>query len=378
LGSIMSNLINRLNIGASRDGTYLPTLDGWRAIAITLVIFAHGSDSIGNALNTVGIYFDFSRIKEAGLFGVQIFFGLSGLLITSRLIASEKKYGRISLKSFYIRRAFRILPAALSFLAAVGILALSGILPISFGRWLSSLFFLANYTTATGSWYLGHFWSLAVEEHFYMIWPAVFLVLGVSNRRITVAIVIALLLAFWRALDFKFQITGATPAVFWGRTDIQGDNILWGVVVALLYGDPIWKARLNKLLMIPAVLPSLIILMIILVTLPSLGWKLAFMLLTIKAILIPLMILGTLINSSGMLSYILETPIFRLIGRLSYSIYLWQQLFLVWNESSIPSFGILQSLPFNLIAVFACATISYLYIEKPFIAIGHRIASKVI
>lgn len=374
----MNNLIRETSNGAVRDGTYLPTLDGWRAIAIMLVVIAHGSDSISNALSTIGIHLDFSHIKEVGLFGVQIFFGLSGLLITSRLLVSESKYGRISLRSFYIRRAFRILPAAFGFLIVVGILGLLGIIPMTLGRWLSTLFFFANYSTATSTWYLGHFWSLAVEEHFYMIWPAIFLALGVISRRIKFAITTALLLAFWRALDYKFQITGTTPAMFWGRTDIEGDNILWGVVVALLYADPIWQTRINKFLRLPAIFPSLIIFITAIVTLPSPGWKLAFILITIKAIVIPLLILGTLINVSKLLSKVLESSIFKFIGRASYSIYLWQQLFLVWNKDTIQGLSVLQSLPINIIAVFACAVFSMQYIEKPLIIIGHRIASKII
>ena len=137
----MGNFLKILNNSAERDGSYLPTLDGWRAIAITLVLFEHGSDSINNVLNAVGINIS---IDSVGLLGVQIFFGLSGFLITSRLIASENKYSRISLRSFYIRRAFRILPPALVFLATIGILALLGIIPITFGRWISSLFFFSG------------------------------------------------------------------------------------------------------------------------------------------------------------------------------------------------------------------------------------------
>jgi peptidoglycan/LPS O-acetylase OafA/YrhL len=376
--SLMSNVVQKLNNSAQRDGSYLPTLDGWRAFAILLVLFAHGSESINNVLNVIGINFELDRLKMAGLLGVQIFFGLSGFLITSRLIASEKKYGRISLKSFYIRRSFRILPPALVFLIAAGTLALLGIIPITFGRWISSLFFFANYSSAAGIWYLGHFWSLAVEEHFYMIWPTLFLVLGIASRRVQVAIAIALLLAVWRVIDLHFNISGATPAMFWGRTDIQGDNILWGAVIALLYADPVWKERLEKFLSLPAILPSFVVFIIALAVLPSPAQKVLYILLTIKPIVIALMILGTVTNCSKMLSYVLERPFFTLIGRLSYSIYLWQQLFMVWNEASISSFGILQSLPFNILATFTCATLSYLYIERPMIAAGHRIASKII
>lgn len=372
----MNAFVQKMNNSVVRDGAYMPTLDGWRAIAITLVIFSHGSDSINNVLQYLGLSFDFSRIKDAGLLGVQIFFGLSGLLITSRLIADENRNGLISLKNFYIRRTFRILPASLVFLFVVGILALFGILPITLGRWLSSVFFFANYTPAAGSWYLGHFWSLAVEEHFYLVWPAIFLLLGPTNKRVGFAITLALILTFWRALDYKLQITGASPGYFWGRTDIQVDSIIWGVVIALLYGDPLWKSRLQKFLSLPAILPSLIVFMVVIAILPAPQWKLGFILLTLKAIITPLMILGTFINSSTLLSCTLETPIFRLIGRISYSLYLWQQLFLVSNAASVQSFGDLQRLPLNIVAVFACATLSFLIVEKHFIAFGHKLVAK--
>lgn len=373
----MGNFIQRINNSAVRDGTYLPTLDGWRAIAILLVIAAHGSDSIARFLQSIeGWQVDLSSTRHIGLFGVQIFFGLSGLLITSRLIADEKKHGRISLRSFYLRRAFRILPASLVFLATIGLLALSGVLPVSLGRWLSTFLFFANYSTAKGTWYLGHFWSLAVEEHFYFIWPVAFLALATLNRRIGATVAAALMLALWRALDFKFQITGSVPAVFWGRTDIQVDNIVWGVVIALLYGDTTWRTRLENFLRYPIVIPSLVILLIAFAIVPIYDWKIDFMLLTIKAIAIPMLILGTMINGNQILSYLLETPVFKLIGRLSYSIYLWQQLFLVWNTSTVGSMGILQSFPLNLIAALSCATLSMLFIEKPLISIGHKLASR--
>ncbi|MDO8989423.1 MAG: acyltransferase [Sideroxyarcus sp.] len=366
-------------VSSGRDGTYLPTLDGWRTIAIALVIIAHSSDSIQNALmpDVGNAIFDF--LKLFGLVGVQIFFGLSGFLITTRLVADEAQRGSISLKSFYIRRAFRILPASLVFLLAIALLSLSGVIQVSFGRWLSTLLFFANYSTAEGSWYLGHFWSLAVEEHFYFIWPLAFLTLTNNSRRVIFAVAGVLLLALWRAVDFKFQLTGSTPAVFWGRTDIQADSILCGVLVALLYSDPVWKLRLRRLLSIPAVWPVLVLLafgMATLIALHVLGWKMAFALLTVKAIVIPLIILGTLISSTNFPGRVLESTVFRWVGRISYSLYLWQQLFLVWNEVRVPYLSPLQSLPVNIILAFACASLSLYLIEKPLISVGHRLAKR--
>ena len=357
-------------------GNYLPTLDGWRSVAIALVLFAHASESLLEAI-PINLLTDLACLKKVGLIGVQLFFGLSGFLITSKLLEEEARLGRISLSAFYIRRSFRILPAALFFLSVAALLAMAGVLDISTGRWLSTVFFAANYSWAEHSWYLGHFWSLAVEEHFYFLWPAAFLFLRASHLRLALVVFLALAIALWRALDFKFQLTGASPAVFWGRTDIQADGILWGVSIALLYAEPVWKERLGQLFAAATNWPLFCLLLLVLEGLPEVNWKLSFLLITVKAILMPLLILGTVIQSSRLPGRILETAAFRWLGRLSYSLYLWQQLFLVWAEDRVAGLAGLQIFPLNLLAVFACATLSMLLIETPLIALGHRIAKRV-
>jgi peptidoglycan/LPS O-acetylase OafA/YrhL len=356
---------------------HLPTLDGWRAVAIALVIFAHGFPSIEGVFD-LGLGEHADGIKSLGLLGVQIFFGLSGLLITSRLVAEENRRGAVSLAGFYIRRAFRILPAATVFLTVAGLLSVMGVIQITLGRWLSVLFFMANYSSAEHSWYVGHFWSLAVEEHFYFVWPAVFILVRDSRRRMTFVLVTAFALAVWRAVDFKFQITGSTPAVFWGRTDIQADSILWGVFIALLYADRTWRARLEGMLSRRAAVVVLLLCLVAVQQVPTVDWKLAFMLITVKAILIPLALLATIIHSKGLAGRVLETGPFRFVGRLSYSLYLWQQLFLAWNEYSVPGLGPVQQFPLNFVCVFACASLSLFLIETPLIAMGHRISRKVV
>ncbi len=361
---------------AHRTASYLPTLDGWRTVAIALVLFAHASESMLDAIPSA-LVTDLAGLKKVGLIGVQLFFGLSGFLITSRLLEEELRHGQISLASFYVRRSFRILPAALFFLSVVGLLSLAGLLDISMGRWFSTLLFAANYTAADPSWYVGHFWSLAVEEHFYFLWPAAFLFLRVGQRRVALVVFLALAVALWRAVDFKFQLTGATAAAFWGRTDIQADGILWGVGLALLHADPVGKARLRQLFAAPASWPVLCLVLLVLEGLPEINWKLSFVMISVKAILMPLLILGTVIHSTKLPGRILETSLFRWLGRLSYSLYLWQQLFLVWAEDRVAGLGLLQSFPLNLAAVFACATVSMMLIETPLIAIGHRIAKTI-
>lgn len=368
----MGTVIQTINNTAVRDGKYLPTLDGWRAIAIILVLFAHGSDSIFR-----GYGLDLRQFHYIGLFGVQIFFGLSGFLITSRLIADEQKRGSISLSSFYIRRFFRILPASLVFLFTIAILGMAGIIPVTIGRWLSSLLFFANYSTAQATWYLGHFWSLAVEEHFYFVWPLVFFLVKKTEKRQAVVVLTALMIALWRALDFKLQITGSSPAVFWGRSDIQVDNIIWGVLVALLFNDKNWRVQIELFLRHPITMPLMIMTLVVLSAAHVADWKLKFILITFKAIIIPLLILGTMINANRFMFFILETPIFKLLGRLSYSIYLWQQLFLVWDGETLQVLALVQYFPINYVLVFFCAIVSFLLVEKPMIGFGHRIANRV-
>src|SRR3974390_382314 len=90
---------------------YIPTLDGWRAIAISLVLLSHSSRSS-------------SLAEHLGFLGVALFFGISGYLICTKLLVERERTGAISLKSFYWRRAFRILPASLAYLALIGVLGI--------------------------------------------------------------------------------------------------------------------------------------------------------------------------------------------------------------------------------------------------------------
>jgi peptidoglycan/LPS O-acetylase OafA/YrhL len=96
------------------------------------------------------------------------------------LLDENERTGGISLRSFYTRRVFRIIPPAFAYLATIALLAIVGVIYVSPREWLSSLFFSRNYILIppNAGWYTGHFWSLAVEEHFYLIWPAALIALG--------------------------------------------------------------------------------------------------------------------------------------------------------------------------------------------------------
>ena len=132
---------------------------------------------------------------------------LSGFLITRRLMEEWRAAGRIDGESFYARRAFRILPPMLVYLAVVSLLGL-GLhwIPMDLGQLAASLFFYRNYLTApvTQAWYTGHFWSLAVEEHFYLIWPVLLWMAGLRRAR-WLAPALALAVAVWRVADSRYD-----------------------------------------------------------------------------------------------------------------------------------------------------------------------------
>ncbi len=354
---------------------YIPTLDGWRSVAIFLVLLEHGSESIAEATG-FSLFYKIAADGYGGL-GVHIFFGISGFLITSLLLDEERRNGFASLKSFYVRRFFRIVPAALLVLLTAGVLALCGIIPLTGGQWFGTLIFFANYLPGPRNWYLGHFWSLAVEEHFYFLWPTAFLVLATVRRRAAVAIALALALALWRTVDFKYHITSSIPEVFWGRTDIQGDGLLWGVVIALLNVDPLWRPRLHRLVTSPAIwiLPAIVIAGYS-PLFAGTGWKVHAVLLIVEVIAIPLTILATVVHPQGIAGKLLEAAPLRWLGKLSYSVYLWQQLFVCPIDRRAVDLGIMQTFPVNLLLAFACAALSFYLVETPLRDFGHRIAKR--
>ena len=350
---------------------YLPTLNGWRAVAILAVMACHGSASI---FSPGGIYPDawLQAIAYRGASGVEVFFGISGLLICSRLLDERRREGRIDLRRFYVRRCCRILPASFVYLGVVGLIALARPLAIDPRELSACLLFVRNYLPdpGHGGWYTGHFWSLAVEEHFYLLWPALLIAWGAADaRRRTFALTLAV--AAWGALDQRNRwLTALLPGVRpLSRTDVRLDGLLWGCWMALVLADPARRARVGRWLSGwrgPAVTVALAT--YILARLPMEKVAVAF--------LVPIALAATVLNPRAALGRLLEWGPLQAIGRISYSLYLWQQLFFVPGRK-LPGapLGAWQLWPLNVAAVFACATLSYLVVERPMIRLGHLLTT---
>jgi peptidoglycan/LPS O-acetylase OafA/YrhL len=327
---------------------YIPTLDGWRALAVIWVIAFHGTPPF-SAL---------SPLTDLGWHGVNIFFGLSGFLICTNLLREEQSNGRIDLFAFYSRRAFRILPPALTYLAIVGSLGAFGFISSSPLEWLSSVFFFRNYISLPDhvGWATGHFWSLSVEEHFYLIFPGLLMLTGLHRARVSVP-VLALSISVWRYVENRYQIV---PIGAYGRTDIRIDGLLWGCALALWMVERRWQLAFQRVCTpMTSVLFSVTLLLIITFQPPLSN--------TLEAMLIPLVIYATVVQPTSAVGRFLECSLMRWIGRMSYSLYIWQTLFFVsrfWQPSSV------QTAPLNVMALLGCAVASHYLIERPALTWG--------
>jgi peptidoglycan/LPS O-acetylase OafA/YrhL len=240
-------LSERTVVSAPKTG-YLPTLDGWRAIAIVAVLLDHTVE-----YSRLRHYPKLVSFTHTGPNGVSLFFAISGFLICSRLLEEKRAFGRISLRGFYIRRACRILPPAMFYLLVIGALSLCGLIIVSPGEWWSSTLFFRNYLP--GDWisrgwggYTIHYWSLAVEEHFYFLWPAALVFLGKKRAR-WFALSLAFAVAAWRTWDFhRHWFDRLIPGLLFGsRTDVRMDALLLGCVAALMLDDDSVRASFPAL-----------------------------------------------------------------------------------------------------------------------------------
>jgi peptidoglycan/LPS O-acetylase OafA/YrhL len=213
------------------EPTRTPALDGLRGIAILLVI-PHNSDTFATFKDWA---FPFAFVAHIGWTGVQLFFVLSGFLITSNLLDSRGSNNYYL--AFYARRVLRIFP--LYFLVLIGFLLilprliqLSPAILDTYQHQIWLWFFLSNWVQpfhGTVSWF-GHFWSLAVEEQFYLVWPFV-IALTPARRMLAATLVVAGLAVVTRIVLFK---AGFAANVIYMLTATRMDALALGAAAAVL------------------------------------------------------------------------------------------------------------------------------------------------
>jgi peptidoglycan/LPS O-acetylase OafA/YrhL len=338
---------------------HIPVLDGWRAFAILMLLWGHGTRG--------WIHLPFN----SGFCAVNFFFVLSGFLITYRLLTDYSIDDQIQFRKFYIRRIFRILPPALLYLAVVSLLGLLRVIPVWPGEVFSALLFSRNYVgippgqpLGTG-WFTGHFWSLAVEEHFYLLWP-IALQLAKPKRAKWVAVGGIVLCAIWRYTAWNFGIGSLPGAPFYFRTDIRFDALLIGSLLGICYADSGVRNKLSQL--IPqrdtVIIFGLYVWVLLRMFEPA-DLKELFLVAGLLAV--------TSLHPDSWVGIILQLAPIRWIGRISYSLYIWQQLFLTPGTRPL---GFLNRTPVDIAATFCVAALSFYLVETPMIKLGYKLSKR--
>ena len=348
----------------------LACLDGLRGIAIALVIAAHllhstlamGTVHRGSAIGLV--YYSYGGL------GVTLFFVLSGYLITRLLVREEATTGAISLRHFYLRRVIRILPPLGLFLLVMAVCAAGGLISIPGRDFVSAGLFVSNFRVVGGGGqapFLGHIWSLAIEEQFYLFWPACLVLAGFPRARRFATALIAAMPLIRIAHYFLFP---ATRHLIETRPEGCADRLMYGSLLALFEATPALQPLLRRALQ-SRVIPLLASLHFLVVS-PLLTARFAGMYrLTVgissEALAAAIVIAWVLQHPEAWLTSWLQSRVLTVLGALSYSLYLWQQPFLsLANEGSTGRF------PANVLLCFAAATASHLLVERPLMALRRR------
>jgi len=336
----------------------VPEFDGLRGVAICLVLAGHFGQF---SLHLNGLW------TACGEIGVLVFFVLSGFLITSLLCTEEESSSKgVDLRRFYVRRAFRLLPAAWMLIFTVAALKAFGyVTDESWGGVGASLCYVRNIFGRGTT--LAHLWSLSLEEQFYFIWPLVFVV--VPRRRLRVAVAVVAATVILRALGIGFGLADPKTGVFYLRPWFRFDSIMSGCVLALARERATWHFHLLSVWFSRIGHP--LAAGLLLAVLSYFEWTRLLMpwCLSLETLVCTALLARLLSAKATGLQFILRQRPLTFIGRISYSIYLWQQLFIV---TKTPDWGWLRRPVLDMAFTVGCALVSWYFIERPFLRLKSR------
>jgi peptidoglycan/LPS O-acetylase OafA/YrhL len=325
-----------------RSDVRIHSLQGVRAICIAFVLLAHVAGTRRFPSSSV--------LESYGSPGVRIFLILSGYLITSQLVKKQENTGNISLKRFYARRAYRIFPTAYVFMA---IAIATHWTALSATNILTALTYTLNYYPR-GNHVLGRLWSLGVEEQFYLLWPLSLLLFFRNRLWIVIGAIAAgppLRILFW---------------LLWRRAGLEHpfpvfmDALAMGAAMSLL------GPRLRRFQAIFSsrgfiAVPCLTLLMPLIQLWNNRLYE------SVGVSLFHLGVAFSLLHVMERRYSLLNSPLMVWVGAVSYSLYLWQQVFLNrWSTAPWTAF------PLNLVLAFLLAAASYYMVEQPFLKLRGR------
>ncbi len=341
-----------------RASRHIPSLDGLRAVAVASVVLGHTVE--GHGVTSKWLLWPSNDATELG---VRLFFVISGFLITGLLKDEFDANGTISLSRFYFRRTLRIFPACYALIFVMFLLSRAGYFNLSGSGILHALTYTSNFL-GSKQWWLGHTWSLAVEEQFYLVWPAMLVLLGWRWSMWGAGSLIAGLQIARLLLRHVWHDT--TTLQSWPPAGF--DDIAWGCLLAGSKGYLESARWYRRFLASGAFNVAYAIPLFSMVAEPmrlTLVWPLGYLTLPLVIVFSLVLIVhrNVIVPHTGVGRFLNWGPTAQL-GRLSYSLYLWH-LPLALNRS----LGVASALGCSL----AAATVSYCIIEKPFLALRAKL-----
>jgi peptidoglycan/LPS O-acetylase OafA/YrhL len=370
-------------MGQPDSAKHIPALDGVRGLAILMVLLFHGGIQVIPI--EPGPLGEFRRLLTYGLYGVDLFFVLSGYLITGILLDSRCAPGYF--RTFYWRRSLRIFPAYYFYLAVVFLgvrtaFRLAGDDPWADVSAWPYLLYVQNWTIPQGKPHplLSHLWSLAVEEQFYLFWPAV--VYLVPRRRLPAVCVV--LAAGALALRCALALRGEAVTARW-LTPARLDALLIGGLLAQAVRDPRWLAWCRTWLPRLGGAAFLAILLLARVTdrfefsdplVCTAG-------LSLVAFVAAALVFGAATSRGGLLFRAFMPGWLRSLGRYSYAAYLFHPLvyqlpapywlrFLNQTPPLVHLLGVLAFPLFVVVGGYALGWLSWRLLERPFLRLKDR------
>lgn len=347
---------------------YEPALDGLRAISVLVVLGFHA-----------GI-----PLLRGGFLGVDVFFVLSGFLITSLLVQEFDQAGDLSLRNFYMRRVLRLAPALLLVLGVFVVISYL-LCPASLARHnaveaLIALLNGSNWVRAFASFpmdYLGHTWSLSIEEQFYLLWPGLLLCLlkCAPERRKLVALVLVLVFISW-AWRVILWLQATSIARIYNGLDTHADGLMLGAALGVARSsgllDKVPFSRKNAWFsfVAPFCLTGLLVFFV------AADWQASFMYfggLGIVNLLVVTLVASLFFAPSCSVARILRATAIVWIGRISYGLYLWH--YPVYRAIQDAGYGheVLLALgpPLSLLL----ASLSFYCLERPILRYKRQFSS---
>ncbi len=335
----------------------IPGLDGIRALAVLLVIAGHFGLPLLNAA-----------------LGVLIFFVLSGFLITWLMLKEVDRSGTVLLRNFYRRRMLRIFPAFYAFwFCSLGISLFRGHF-IHWGEATSAFFYYSNYYLGlvhTGSSQFPHTWSLSIEEQFYLLWPFLF-ILGKGNLKRLSWLIGGTILAVWVHRSMLFLVFDVPQEYLYRAFDTRMDHLAIGCLLAVLLkrgalDNFAW--HVTRRVWYPVV--TLAVLMGVQTFHDSAFFIFVFGY-AFEPLLTALFLLQLIWWSETGAWRLFENPVVRYLGRISYPLYLWQQLTLFTAKRLTEQYPVFVQLVFAICVTVVFASASYYVVEKPFLRLKSR------